>query len=120
MIANFHLTRFDGTYLPWSSDFRKHILFTYPLPEGLSPIPPEIALPAKYKLVRCDNLRDQDPNIEDSEDMAPKFSNLFFKRSVSSISLHPQLQCCIVSIVRSFNTSATLTCTLVDLHWTIC
>ncbi|KAK8051242.1 flavodoxin [Apiospora rasikravindrae] len=40
----------DGTYLPWSLGLRKHLLSTYPLPEGLSPIPADVHLPPKITL----------------------------------------------------------------------
>ncbi|KAI1076820.1 riboflavin synthase domain-like protein [Whalleya microplaca] len=40
----------DGAFLPWSLSLRTHILTQYPLPEGLSPIPPDIQLPPKFTI----------------------------------------------------------------------
>ncbi|PQE06217.1 hypothetical protein CJF30_00005198 [Rutstroemia sp. NJR-2017a BBW] len=45
-----HEDGIDGTFLSWSADFRKTLLSTYPLPDGLSPIPDDILLPPKYSL----------------------------------------------------------------------
>ncbi|PQE03567.1 hypothetical protein CJF31_00010151 [Rutstroemia sp. NJR-2017a BVV2] len=45
-----HEDGIDGTFLSWSADFRKTLLSTYPLPDGLSPIADDILLPPKYSL----------------------------------------------------------------------
>jgi len=46
----------EGTFLPWSADLRKHLLFSYPLPEGESPIPPDVPLLPKHHLVLHEEL----------------------------------------------------------------
>jgi sulfite reductase alpha subunit-like flavoprotein len=40
----------DGTFLSWSADFRAHLLASFPLPQGVEPIPADVLLPPKYKL----------------------------------------------------------------------
>ncbi|KFX90261.1 hypothetical protein V490_06548, partial [Pseudogymnoascus sp. VKM F-3557] len=40
----------DGAFVPWSLGFKKHLAETYPLPEGVEPIPDEEFLPPKYIL----------------------------------------------------------------------
>jgi len=42
--------RIDGTFLSWSFDLRKTLLLSYPLSEGVEPIPPEVLLPPKFEL----------------------------------------------------------------------
>jgi sulfite reductase alpha subunit-like flavoprotein len=42
----------DGAFLPWSVSLRSHLLSEYPLPEGLSPISPDLPLPPKIILER--------------------------------------------------------------------
>lgn len=53
----------DGTFLSWSVDFRKRLLSSYPLPDGLDPIPPDVLLPPKFAL----QLLDIDPNSGDAQ-----------------------------------------------------
>ncbi|KAI8958688.1 riboflavin synthase domain-like protein [Daldinia sp. FL1419] len=45
-----HQDGIDGTFLPWSISLRSHLLKEYPLPGGLSPIPPDVQLPPKFTL----------------------------------------------------------------------
>ncbi|KAI1000209.1 NADPH-dependent diflavin oxidoreductase 1 [Podosphaera aphanis] len=45
-----HPEGIDGTYLPWSNNLYNLLVTSYPLPEGLSPIPSESFLPPKYHL----------------------------------------------------------------------
>ncbi|KAE9370840.1 riboflavin synthase domain-like protein [Stipitochalara longipes BDJ] len=45
-----HPEGIDGTFLSWSVDLGKHLLSSYPLPEGVTPIPPEVPLPPKITL----------------------------------------------------------------------
>ncbi|KAF7956090.1 hypothetical protein EAE96_005011 [Botrytis aclada] len=40
----------DGTFLSWYIDLRKKLLESYPLPDGLDPIPDDVLLPPKYWL----------------------------------------------------------------------
>lgn len=49
------VSRIDGTFLSWSFDLRKTLLSSYPLPEGLEPIPAEVLLPPKYELEILDD-----------------------------------------------------------------
>ncbi|KAE8405908.1 hypothetical protein BDV37DRAFT_244305 [Aspergillus pseudonomiae] len=53
-----HPEGLEGTFIPWITDFRKHLLDTYPLPEGQDPIPDDVQLPPKWVL----QLQDQTPN----------------------------------------------------------
>ncbi|KAG4422788.1 hypothetical protein IFR04_004136 [Cadophora malorum] len=43
-----HQDGFDGAYLSWAAEFQTHIQSTYPLPEGVEPIPPDVLLPFKW------------------------------------------------------------------------
>ncbi|KAE8362936.1 hypothetical protein BDV27DRAFT_146542 [Aspergillus caelatus] len=45
-----HPEGLEGTFIPWITDFRKHLLDTYPLPEGQHPIPDDVQLPPKWVL----------------------------------------------------------------------
>ncbi|KAK2629509.1 hypothetical protein QTJ16_000329 [Diplocarpon rosae] len=38
----------DGAFLPWSHEFQAHLQSAYPLPEGVTPIPPGVLLPFKW------------------------------------------------------------------------
>jgi sulfite reductase alpha subunit-like flavoprotein len=64
--------RIDGTFLPWSIDLGKHLLSSYPLPEGLTPIPSEVPLPHKITLEILD---DPDPSDSTSGGI-PKLSKM--------------------------------------------
>lgn len=50
--------RIDGTFLSWSFDLRTNLLSSFPLPEGVEPIPPEVLLPPKFRLEISDNNED--------------------------------------------------------------
>ncbi|KAF9890990.1 NAPDH-dependent diflavin reductase [Aspergillus nanangensis] len=50
----------EGTFIPWLTGFRKHLLESYPLPPGQHPIPDDVQLPPKWIL----QLRDQDSSAE--------------------------------------------------------
>ncbi|PVH78535.1 riboflavin synthase domain-like protein [Cadophora sp. DSE1049] len=43
-----HQDGYDGAYLSWAAEFQSHIQSTYPLPEGVDPIPPDVLLPFKW------------------------------------------------------------------------
>ncbi|KAF4174692.1 hypothetical protein CNMCM8694_007890 [Aspergillus lentulus] len=45
-----HPEGLEGTFIPWITDFRSHLLDKYPLPEGLYPIPDDVQLPPKWVL----------------------------------------------------------------------
>ncbi|KAF7593793.1 NAPDH-dependent diflavin reductase [Aspergillus hancockii] len=45
-----HPEGLEGTLIPWITGFRKHLLDTYPLPEGQHPIPDEVQLPPRWVL----------------------------------------------------------------------
>jgi sulfite reductase alpha subunit-like flavoprotein len=45
-----HPEGLEGTFIPWITDFRSHLLDKYPLPEGLHPIPDDVQLPPKWIL----------------------------------------------------------------------
>ncbi|EAW12628.1 NAPDH-dependent diflavin reductase [Aspergillus clavatus NRRL 1] len=51
-----HPEGLEGTFIPWLTGFRKHLLDRYPLPAGLHPIPDDVQLPPKWIL----QLRDED------------------------------------------------------------
>ena len=42
--------RLDASFVPWSSDFRLHLLTKYPLAEGVSPISEDVKLEPKWSL----------------------------------------------------------------------
>lgn len=42
--------RLEGTFIPWLTDFRKHLLDRYPLLPGQEPIPDDVPLPPKWLL----------------------------------------------------------------------
>ncbi|KGM92280.1 uncharacterized protein PADG_11468 [Paracoccidioides brasiliensis Pb18] len=50
-----HPEGFDGTFIPWSLDLRKHLLDKYPLAPGQHPIPDDVRLPPKWVLARRDS-----------------------------------------------------------------
>ena len=43
-------SRLDASFVPWSNDFRHHLLTQFPLPEGLTPIPEHVLLQPKWTL----------------------------------------------------------------------
>ncbi|KAH7374313.1 hypothetical protein BKA66DRAFT_422752 [Pyrenochaeta sp. MPI-SDFR-AT-0127] len=45
-----HPEGIDGSFLPWSTTLRQRLLETYPLPEGLDPIPDNVLLDPKWVL----------------------------------------------------------------------
>ncbi|CAG8407036.1 unnamed protein product [Penicillium salamii] len=45
-----HPEGLEGTFLPWMTDFRKHLLDRHPLPDGQHPIPDDEQLPPKWML----------------------------------------------------------------------
>lgn len=51
---NTNLCRLDATYLPWSTDLRRHFLEKFPLPEGIHPIPENVLLQPKWTLALLD------------------------------------------------------------------
>ncbi|THC95730.1 hypothetical protein EYZ11_004808 [Aspergillus tanneri] len=50
-----------GTFIPWLTDFRQHLLDTYPLPPGQTPIPEDVQLPPKWVL---------QPQVQSTSDQA--------------------------------------------------
>ncbi|KAI0387795.1 riboflavin synthase domain-like protein [Hypomontagnella monticulosa] len=57
----------DGTFLPWSLSLRSHLLREYPLPGGLSPIPPDVQLPPKITLELAINMDSPDEPMPDRD-----------------------------------------------------
>ncbi|PWY70273.1 hypothetical protein BO70DRAFT_389949 [Aspergillus heteromorphus CBS 117.55] len=49
-----HPEGLEGTFIPWLTDLRKHLLETYPLPPGQEPIPDDVQLPPKWVLTLQD------------------------------------------------------------------
>ncbi|KAJ5198880.1 Oxidoreductase FAD/NAD(P)-binding [Penicillium cf. griseofulvum] len=47
---NIQKSQLEGTFLPWMTDFRKHLLDRHPLPAGQHPIPDDVHLPPKWRL----------------------------------------------------------------------
>ncbi|KAL5342899.1 hypothetical protein BJX70DRAFT_355164 [Aspergillus crustosus] len=45
-----HSEGLEGTFIPWLTGFRKHLLDKYPLPAGQEPIPDDVQLPPKWVL----------------------------------------------------------------------
>ncbi|KAI2473020.1 riboflavin synthase domain-like protein [Annulohypoxylon bovei var. microspora] len=62
-----HQDGIDGTFLPWSLSLRSHLLKEYPLPKGLSPIPPEVQLPPKFTLELVSNMDSSDEPMPDRD-----------------------------------------------------
>ncbi|KKK26546.1 hypothetical protein ARAM_002953 [Aspergillus rambellii] len=62
-----HPEGLEGTFIPWLTDLRKHLLEKYPLPRGQDPIPDDVQLPPKWGL----QLQSQDA-FPDSEPPTPK------------------------------------------------
>ncbi|KAK6580808.1 hypothetical protein PZA11_007044 [Diplocarpon coronariae] len=54
-LGNSSYAKIDGAFLPWSRDFQAHIQSAYPLPEGVTPIPPDVLLPFKWTLQLADS-----------------------------------------------------------------
>ncbi|KAI1450344.1 riboflavin synthase domain-like protein [Annulohypoxylon stygium] len=62
-----HQDGIDGTFLSWSLSLRSHLLKEYPLPEGVSPIPPEVQLPPKFTLELVSNMDTSDESMPDRD-----------------------------------------------------
>ncbi|KAL4807766.1 NADPH-dependent diflavin oxidoreductase 1 [Aspergillus unguis] len=45
-----HPEGLEGTFIPWLTGFRKHLLDKYPLPSNQEPIPDDVQLPPKWVL----------------------------------------------------------------------
>ncbi|KAI1755611.1 riboflavin synthase domain-like protein [Xylaria castorea] len=45
-----HEDGIDGTFLPWCLTLQKYLEKDYPLPPGVSPIPPDVQLPPKFTI----------------------------------------------------------------------
>jgi sulfite reductase alpha subunit-like flavoprotein len=64
------LSRLEGTFLPWATNLRNHLLDQYPLPDGLQPIPDDVQLPPKWILEEVSNdtvpLTDPDQEKQDT------------------------------------------------------
>ena len=56
----------DGSFLPWSTKLRQHLLDSYPLPDHLEPIPDDVLLDPKWLLEIADNT----PTSSDSRTVA--------------------------------------------------
>ncbi|KAI9795232.1 MAG: NAPDH-dependent diflavin reductase [Piccolia ochrophora] len=54
-----HPEGIDGGFLPWSVDFRKHILHLFPLPDHSQPIPGNVLLQPKWTLELADSHADK-------------------------------------------------------------
>ncbi|KAI1210972.1 riboflavin synthase domain-like protein [Annulohypoxylon truncatum] len=67
-----HQDGIDGTFLSWSLSLRSHLLKEYPLPEGLSPIPPEVQLPPKFTLELVSNMDTSDEPMPDRDTQEAK------------------------------------------------
>ncbi|KAJ5177018.1 NADPH-dependent diflavin oxidoreductase 1 [Penicillium canariense] len=46
----FRCRRLEGTFIPWMTDFRKHLMDRHPLAPGQHPIPDDVQLPPKWIL----------------------------------------------------------------------
>ncbi|KAI1095767.1 riboflavin synthase domain-like protein [Rostrohypoxylon terebratum] len=62
-----HQDGIDGTFLSWSLSLRSHLLKEYPLPEGLSPIPPGVQLPPKFTLELVSKMDTSDEPMPDRD-----------------------------------------------------
>ncbi|PYI09947.1 NADPH-dependent FMN/FAD containing oxidoreductase [Aspergillus sclerotiicarbonarius CBS 121057] len=79
-----HPEGLEGTFIPWLTDLRKHLLETYPLPSGLDPIPDDVQLPPKWvlKLQEQDTTQIKDETVPGTQeyqaagDESPKLTRL--------------------------------------------
>ncbi|KAI0840770.1 riboflavin synthase domain-like protein [Hypoxylon sp. FL0890] len=60
-----HEDGIDGSFLPWSLSLHSHLLKEYPLPQGLSPISPEVQLPPKFTIELVPNMDFSDEPMPD-------------------------------------------------------
>ncbi|KAJ6107381.1 hypothetical protein N7523_008704 [Penicillium sp. IBT 18751x] len=58
-----HPEGLEGTFIPWMTEFRKHLLDIHPLPPGQHPIPDDVQLPPKWIL----QLRDGEKSVQAPE-----------------------------------------------------
>jgi sulfite reductase alpha subunit-like flavoprotein len=56
----------DGSFLPWSTKLRQHLLEAYPLPDGVEPIPDNILLDPKWLLEIADETSTSSTKLEAS------------------------------------------------------
>ncbi|KAH8702490.1 putative NADPH-dependent FMN/FAD containing oxidoreductase [Talaromyces proteolyticus] len=61
-----HPEGLEGTFLPWATELRNHLLVEYPLPAGLQPIPDDVQLPPKWILEESDGAP-----VEDTTEVVP-------------------------------------------------
>ncbi|TRX98728.1 hypothetical protein FHL15_000070 [Xylaria flabelliformis] len=57
----------DGTFLPWCLTLQTYLETNYPLPPGVSPIPPDVQLPPKFTI----ELSKQHVAMDDKEEEMP-------------------------------------------------
>ncbi|KAI1505382.1 riboflavin synthase domain-like protein [Biscogniauxia marginata] len=64
-----HEDGIDGAFLPWSVSLRTHLQADFPLPEGLSPIPPDVPLPPMYTIELLPQMDSTDVTMPDRDDV---------------------------------------------------
>jgi sulfite reductase alpha subunit-like flavoprotein len=59
-----HPEGIDGSFLPWSTKLRQHLVETYPLPEGVDPIPDDVLLDPKWVLDFAESTPTTSPKLQ--------------------------------------------------------
>ncbi|USP77853.1 hypothetical protein yc1106_05127 [Curvularia clavata] len=75
-----HPEGIDGSFLPWSTKLRQHLLEAYPIPNGVEPIPDNVLLDPKWLLESADKIsitsNDQEANGQLSDVPPPDLLNI--------------------------------------------
>ncbi|KAK5789247.1 hypothetical protein VI817_008371 [Penicillium citrinum] len=61
-----HPEGLEGTFIPWATDFRKHLMGRHPLAPGEHPIPDDVQLPPKWIL----KLKDEQASVPETGTLA--------------------------------------------------
>ncbi|KAG9189371.1 hypothetical protein G6011_06239 [Alternaria panax] len=59
-----HPDGIDGSFLPWSTKLRQHLLNSYPLADGVEPIPDDVLLDPKWLLEPVEDVAASSPKAE--------------------------------------------------------
>lgn len=72
--------RLEGTFIPWVTDLRKHLLDRYPLLPGKEPIPDNVQLPPKWVLQaqrQTGHVESIVPGVEELEVVSDEYPGLY-------------------------------------------
>ena len=56
----------DGSFLPWSTSLRQHLLEHFPLPDGVEPIPDDVLLEPKWLLNFDEDAKHEPPHVNET------------------------------------------------------